>query len=154
MDQGIIKNLKTFYRKQVIIKQFHAAENQFQPNVLDAMRMIKQSWSMVTARTIANCYRHCGFTELPPNVSDDEKMMTISHCPNSQRLHNVVMGAYVNVDNDLLTCNELTDGDIIDDLLMARNPVPEANANNYGSDDNAAKKHHRQRPHKLWRLAM
>ena len=65
-------------------------------------------------------------------------MMTTSHCPNSQHLRNVDMGAYVNADNDLLTCSELTGGDIIDDLLMARNPVPEANVDNDGSDDDAA----------------
>lgn len=42
MDQGIIKNLKDFYRNQVIMKQLYAAEGQteFMPNVLDAMRML------------------------------------------------------------------------------------------------------------------
>ena len=64
MDQGIIKNLKNFYRNQVIVKQLDAAEKneELAVTVLDAMRMLEQSWSMVTARTIANCYRHGGFT--------------------------------------------------------------------------------------------
>ena len=64
MDQGIIKNLKSFYRNHVILKQFAAAEKkEFNLNVLDAMRMLKQSWSMVIARTIWNFYRHCGFSD-------------------------------------------------------------------------------------------
>ena len=31
MDQGIIKNLNTFYRNQVIVKQLHVAENRTVP---------------------------------------------------------------------------------------------------------------------------
>ena len=94
---------------------------------------------MVTAWTIANCYRHCGFTELPSNLTDDESEDD-DNIPLSQlvRLRNIDMGAYVSVDNDLLTCSESTDGNIIDDLLMARNPVSEANADDDDSDDDAA----------------
>ena len=103
------------------------------------MRMIKQSWSMVTAWTIANCYRHCGFPELLSNVTNDESKDD-NNIPLSQlvRLRNVDMGAYVSVDNNLLTCSKLTDSDIIDDLLIVRNPVSEANANGDDSDDDAA----------------
>ena len=68
MERGINKNIKSFYRNQVIMKQFAAAEKkeEFNPTVLEAMRMLKQSWSMVTARTISNCYRHCSFSDKDP----------------------------------------------------------------------------------------
>ena len=78
---------------------------------------------MVTARTIANCYRHCGFTELPSNVTDDESKDDDIPLSKLVRLRNVNMGACINVDIDLLTCSELTDGDFIEDLFMARNTV-------------------------------
>ena len=57
---------------------------------------------MVTAWTIANCYRHCGFPELLSNVTDDESKDD-NNIPLSQlvRLRNVDMG----VDNNLLTCS-------------------------------------------------
>ena len=44
------------------------------------------------------------------------------------------MEPYVDVDRDLLTCDDLTDEDIIDDLMMARNPVEAADS---GADDSS-----------------
>ena len=142
MDQGIIKNLKSFYRNQVIMKQLAAAEKkeEFNPNVLDAMRMLKQSWSMVTARTISNCYRHCGFSDEDP---DDDIPLARFEDPDDDiplarfaRANSIDMEPYVDVDRDLLTCGDLTDEDIIDDLMMARNTLEAADAEaDDGSDD-------------------
>ena len=135
MDQGIIKNLKNFYRNQVIVKQLDAAEKieELSVTVLDAMRMLKQSWSMVTTRTIANCYRHGGFTTTiiteEEDPDDDLPLVTFA-CVN-----NINMEGYVNVDHDFLTCSELTDTDITDDLILARNSTKsletEYNSNNH-----------------------
>ena len=104
MDQGIIKNLKSFYRNQVIMKQLATAERkeEFNPNVLDAMRMLKQSWSMVTARTISNCYRHCGFSDEDP---DDDIPLARFEDPDDDillarfaRANSIDMEPYINVD--------------------------------------------------------
>ena len=46
------------------------------------------------------------------------------------------MEPYVDLDQDLLTCDDLTDEDIIDDLIMARNTLEEEDAGaDDGSDD-------------------
>ena len=120
------------------MKQLAAAEKkeEFNPNVLDAMRMLKQSWSMVTARTISNCYRHCGFSDEDP---DDDIPLARFEDPDDDipltrfaRANSIDMEPYVDVDRDLLTCSDLTDEDIIDDLMVARNTLEVADA---GVDD-------------------
>ena len=120
------------------MKQLAAAEKkeEFNPNVLDAMRMLKQSWSMVTGRTISNCYRHCGFSDEDP---DDDIPLARFEDPDDDipltrfaRANSIDMEPYVDVDRDLLTCSDLTDEDIIDDLMVARNTLEVADA---GVDD-------------------
>ncbi|KAK3084766.1 hypothetical protein FSP39_018528 [Pinctada imbricata] len=63
MDQGIIRNLKVFYRKFVVQRKLRAIDtnSDFTLTVLDALRMLHQACRSVTMKTIANCYRRAGF---------------------------------------------------------------------------------------------
>ena len=77
MDQGVIQNLKVHYRKRVVFGQLRAIERkeEYSLNVLDALRMLKESWQCVSEKTIWNCFHHAGFTQrsefLDENVSED-----------------------------------------------------------------------------------
>ena len=71
LDQGIIQNFKTFYRKFLLQKLVSVAESctcasdfTRQVSVLDAIRWIVCSWRSVKAETIQKCFRSCGFKSL------------------------------------------------------------------------------------------
>ena len=68
MDQGIIKNLKTGYRKRLLrrviakIDSCETGDELFKSvNVLDAIYWVAQAWQDVTQETIQKCYARSGF---------------------------------------------------------------------------------------------
>ena len=62
-DQGIIKNLKTQYRKYLLLKLIAAVEanEEFTVTLLDCMYLLRLVWENISAKTIANSFLHCGF---------------------------------------------------------------------------------------------
>ena len=65
-DAGIIRDLKHKYRTRLIrrmlahIDASHTSSN-FQPTVLDAIRMISAAWEDVKPDTVKNCFRKAGW---------------------------------------------------------------------------------------------
>lgn len=64
LDQGIIKNFKSAYRKEVVRKLITDMEQQsaLYINVLHAIRMIDKAWRSVLQTRISNCFKSCGFS--------------------------------------------------------------------------------------------
>jgi hypothetical protein len=84
---------------------------------LEAIDLIDKAWTCVTSRTIANCYRHCGYsknqqTEL--TVENDEFL-------GLDRLFfekfSFSFYAYAKVDNNLSSSGLCSDQEIIDDII-------------------------------------
>ena len=77
---------------------------------------------MVTATTIAYCYRHANFL-LPDNdtteASDSDD--ADDNIPLA-RLAQINMQEYINADSDLPVCEKLSDDDLISEFKMSRNP--------------------------------
>lgn len=124
MDQGVIKNLKTHYRKQVILRQLQAADKkeELQITILDALRQLRQSWSMVTPTTIANCFRHANFKPADNDtvdVSDSDEPDDNIPLARLAQINN--LQEYMDIDSDLPVCEELTDDDLIAEFKMNRN---------------------------------
>ena len=74
MDQGIIQNMKVFYRKLVVervIREIEAGrEVDYKAiTVLDAIRMVHSAWHHVKPETIAHCFEHAGFSSLTMSAS-------------------------------------------------------------------------------------
>ena len=73
MDQGIIKNIKGHYRKELVQMTITAIEDNLlstsctatevsaKITILDAIRVVAKSWRQVKTQTIANCFRKGGF---------------------------------------------------------------------------------------------
>ena len=68
LDQGIIQNVKLFYRRAVLDKLLSCADNchsatEFtsKVNVLDAIRLVHGAWNDVSKATIRKCFVHAGF---------------------------------------------------------------------------------------------
>lgn len=65
MDQGVIKSLKTQFRKLQIMKILEELKNtDSRPkklNVLEAILLVSKAWDRVSQKTISNCFAHAGF---------------------------------------------------------------------------------------------
>ena len=65
LDQGIIKNLKTHYRRRILTKIINVMErNKQMPklNLLDCVTEISKAWDLdVKQQTITNCFKKAGF---------------------------------------------------------------------------------------------
>jgi hypothetical protein len=79
MDQGIIKVLKTYFRKRLIHKLLlyvssntAAPVHNFKLSVLHVMHDLGASWKQVGATLIANCFKKAGFHISPEVVMEEE----------------------------------------------------------------------------------
>lgn len=127
MDQGIIQNLKVHYRKRVLLKFIKAIDRGETPNinVLDALHLLSQAWNCVTSSTVSNCFRHAGFTQsdpVPPAAEEDDDFDIEDSIPLARlREHGLnpdIIQTFTTIDDDLETCSELTDDDIIEEIKM------------------------------------
>ena len=63
LDQGVIRVVKHYYRKKLIMQYInHIDEGTPKPNltVLDALHNLKAAWHNVTQSTIQNCFQKAG----------------------------------------------------------------------------------------------
>ena len=80
MDQGVIENLKHFYRKKLIRKMLLSINQNISHKitVYDSITMVDDAWKLVTANTISNCFRHCNCShDNIINVADDDDSATV-----------------------------------------------------------------------------
>ena len=65
MDQGVIRSLKAHYRGRVVRLLCRALEKK-EPcpkiSILQSMKILADSWEVVTKETIINCFRKAGIT--------------------------------------------------------------------------------------------
>lgn len=139
MDQGIIRALKTNFRKNLVLKlianvdeRSNSDEKHYQISVLDAILMIYDSWSRITQQTIFNCYKHAGFSRMDGNCSSksidlnsEEENVALSTWVRNMDLQLSVteeeLEQYVDIDNNVTTCKDLSDNTIIQDIIAKRN---------------------------------
>ncbi|GFX23431.1 tigger transposable element-derived protein 6 [Trichonephila clavipes] len=68
LDQGIIHNFKTFYRREVVKSVLNNLENQQNVttiSILTTLIMIAKAWRAVTPLTIHSCFKKSGFNSEP-----------------------------------------------------------------------------------------
>ena len=122
-DQGIIKSLKTHYRKLHVSQIIQRIENN-QPtklSVLDAILLASKAWDNVTSSTIKNCFRHAGFQidsenfDSDDSLEDDEDNIPLAlRFPSSTENSKISLDeAFIDVDQDLFTCEQYVDAELI-----------------------------------------
>lgn len=113
MDMGIIKNLKHFYRKRVVVNLLAAANSEKKIDLLVASRMLKAAWEEVTQLTIRNCFAKAGF------FSSEEPEIEILEIPEgwSNVSNGVSYEEFVNVDGNLSPFGHRSDDEIVSSLL-------------------------------------
>lgn len=116
MDQGVIYNFKQFYRKQVVSRtlEFIEKKQDIQPvNLLEAVRMIRFSWTQVTENTIKNCFRKAGFFITSDNTTPEE-VSNSEDIPGWENFNSPVsFKEYVELDNSVVICGALNEADIV-----------------------------------------
>ena len=132
IDQGVIQNLKTQYRKKNILRQMSAIDKktEFSLTVLDAMRLLKQAWDNVEPKTIQNCFQHANFYHNRP-TNAETKQVSDEDDPEDDiplsRLSQLGITAtsfqeYASVGDDIPTSENLTDSDIVQEIVNNRTP--------------------------------
>ena len=129
MDQGIIKNLKTLYRKELVQMTVAYIEgNMLNPSstaidvsskvsILDAVNFVAKSWRAVKEATILNCFRKSGFFSLSlsvPDDNDEELSFDIPEISNGEE--------YNEIDAKLPCHNESDTQEEIVESIIARRP--------------------------------
>ncbi|GFW53006.1 tigger transposable element-derived protein 6 [Trichonephila clavipes] len=77
LDQGVIHNFKTFYRREVVKSVLYNLENQQNVttiSILTALIMIDKAWRVVTPLTIHSSFKKSGFPS--PNLVDVDDTLT------------------------------------------------------------------------------
>ena len=133
MDQGIIRSLKTNFRKNLVLKMINSLDanednSSTKITVLDAILMVNDAWNKMTQSTIHNCFKHAGFIEnldgSPIPNSDDEfdeeddvPLSLWSRNLNADSLAAPEMWEdYVDIDSALITSEEPTDEIIVQNI--------------------------------------
>lgn len=126
MDQGVIRSLKSHYRRLQVLKLIQNLDNNDQKSftVLDAILMISEAWEKVSQKTIANCFRHAGFKDFltisPDDATDDEEEDNIPLVQLAQNLRPALSTTeaeeFIDVDNSIEICAPATEEDIVQEV--------------------------------------
>lgn len=131
MDQGIIKNLKQYYRKRIVMKVLSHIEEATPTTVslLDAINDLNKTWTIdVKEQTIANCFRKAGFVKDACSQDaddwDEDDYLPLSELKKlwssyrtAMNMNDVEFDDYVTVDNDVQTMGFPTDEDILESVI-------------------------------------
>jgi hypothetical protein len=131
LDQGIIKNFKTWYRalilKHILARMDEAtcAEDLVKKiNLLDVIYFIQKAWNKVTSATITNCFKKAGFrfnTHHSPEESNDNEFEEEDDIPlaviaeinrSMGQISHVEFNEFVNFDNNLYVNDENMEIDV------------------------------------------
>ena len=130
MEQGVIRSLKAHYRGRVLRLLCRALEKK-EPcpkiSIMQSLKILTDSWGVVTKETIINCFRKAGITPAVQQTaiadSDDpfkdlqESLSGLRKADSSMVPDDVTATALVSLDDDVIaTAPEISEGDIIEEL--------------------------------------
>ena len=136
MDQGVIRSFKAHYRGRVVRLLCRALEK-IEPclkiSILQSMKILVDSWEVVSKEAIINCFRKAGITPAVQQAaisdSDDpfkdlqESLNDLRKADSSMVPDDVTATALVSLDDDVIaTAPEISEGDIIEELRACQEP--------------------------------
>ncbi|UYV75425.1 hypothetical protein LAZ67_13000218 [Cordylochernes scorpioides] len=124
MDKGVIKNLKHFYRRFLVenILTGDSEALKIKLDVLQASRLCKKALDQVMSETIKHGFKKAGFVkkEEEEENADDiiaETMSSVDGWEDVISNPTISYDDFLNVDDDVAVCGEITDADIIAEVL-------------------------------------
>ena len=139
LDQDVIRNLKQFYRRMIVIKllsMIESSENELSAvelsrklDLLSSIRLIKEAWELVTPNTIFNCFRKARFgTEMVKNLQET----AINAVLGNGVAFDFDFEEFVRVDDEIECIEPINENEITSNIIEnIKN-----NANNDASDEN------------------
>lgn len=114
MDQGVIKCLKSAYRKLLVKKMMthmeESPEKPFPINILDAIEMISCAWKTETFEAISKYFKHAGFKVTNDvDIPEEDEAMNNKVEEDKDFFNSETWEEYVSIDDNLLTTEQLTD---------------------------------------------
>jgi hypothetical protein len=123
LDQGIIRAFKVHYRQKIVRQQLLALEKELSLQqfaktitVLEAMKLIEQSWRLVTPTTIQNCYRKAGFAK----AAEEGEELEVEGAVVQLQIPENEFNDYVECDATLDCYGELSADDIVNEVRQQR----------------------------------
>ena len=152
-DQGIINNLKCFYRKRLIIKLTEAldAGQDLQISLLDAIYMLSLAWRDVTEVTISNCFKKAGFASTrqtalevsnePINSIEMTHLWEGLSCAGYNMPNGIALEQFVHADDDVVASDSPTEHDIVETVRkqFGSSPNPSQSVEDEDIDDCGSK---------------
>lgn len=129
MDQGVIRSLKSHYRKQLLMRVLEKYDEnmEFDISLLEAILLLEKSWRKVTPATIRNCFRHAGLLKDPgeTNTTEEENEDDLPIALWLER-HGVnifpreATEQFTSCDDELFTSGTPTDDDIVSEITQKK----------------------------------
>ncbi|GBL80977.1 hypothetical protein AVEN_83070-1 [Araneus ventricosus] len=121
MDQGVIRSLKCYYRKQLIfsILECYDKNKDCDSHLLDAFVLLEKSWRLITESTIRNCFCHAGLTKTQQTEDDGEED---NNLPLSKWLEKHGVNAFSQIEIEHFECCDeevITSGDVSEEDIVA-----------------------------------
>jgi hypothetical protein len=117
MDQGIIRSLKSHYRKLLVKRLVQDLEEKKRSTIslLNAVNYIHKAWSLVETKTIKNCFQHAKWRQEDFDEDDD---LPLAEWINIQtdEISDSEDNAFLNFDENIATYASLTDEEIIEEV--------------------------------------
>ncbi|UYV63723.1 hypothetical protein LAZ67_2005430 [Cordylochernes scorpioides] len=121
--QGSHQNLKHFYRRFLVenILTGDSEALKIKLDVLQASRLCKKALDQVTSETIKHCFKKAGFVKKEDEENADD--IIADTMPSVDGWEDVISNPtisyddFLNVDDDVAVCDEITDADIIAEVL-------------------------------------
>lgn len=129
MDMGIIRTIKVYYR-HAIVRNLLNLMDQNKPNeqinLLDAINIVSNVWdTKINSTIIKNCFRKAGFVDLSVGKEDNVPLQNFFEAEHDYEAFRVLMPEsitctfedYVDMDEDVMVGDLMTDEDIIENVL-------------------------------------
>lgn len=133
-DQGIIRTLKAYYRKEICARIITELDNPdpFDANeitkafsLLDALHLVAKSWKLVTENSIINCFKKSGFLKLDSEFQEVYDVASDILDQQPDGMSKEEFDNWLDIDNDAQTAARMTTSDIcqsvIDSNIVSRN---------------------------------
>lgn len=146
LDQGIIRNFKCIYRKEVVCRMLSDMEKKVATKitVLDAIRMATKSWKNVSPTTIANCFKKSGFS-VEFNDLQENLVLKLNTQPSSEQWEainrhlgmqdTISFEEFVDIDLHVPTDAKLTDEEIINSVIETSGEENDVDDDNNEADN-------------------
>jgi|UniRef100_A0A2S2QVQ0 hypothetical protein len=120
MNQGIINNLKVYYRKRILNKVISNNKNNITITLRDCISEVSKAWSNdVASEIIKKCFSRAGFKKM--FIKTDVKVPDVQQEWDIDQCNDMTLQDYLKIDEDITVYESPIDDDIVEDVKKKEN---------------------------------